>query len=194
MVPTLTHLSDILITEQLQSRPRRLANIPRELAALRDINRHIERRSPELATMLCELAASLCSAGTAGISILRNVDKEEFFGWDVVAGKAAPYAGGKAPRHNSPCGICLKYKEPQLFHLPGRYFNWLKLVAIPVVEALVVPLYRSNAKPLGTIWILSHDDKRKFDREDVRILRELGDYVLKAYAFQEELPLPRAGG
>ncbi|MBI1889346.1 MAG: GAF domain-containing protein [Burkholderiales bacterium] len=192
MTASNTALSDILITDELQRRPRRLANIQKELSALREISRHVEQRSTTLVSMLCELAASMCEAGSAGISIVHNAGNEEFFGWDVVAGKAASFAGGKVPRHDSPCGICLKFKEPQLFRQPGRYFNWLNIVSIPVAEALVIPLYLSNAKPLGTIWILSHEEERNFDKEDVRILRELGDYVIKAYSLQEQRPLAEA--
>jgi hypothetical protein len=180
MLSTSIQLSDILITEQLQSRPKRLANIPMELAALRKINRYVAEGSAAPAAELCEYAASMCHAGSAGVSILRNIENQECLSWDVVIGKAAPLAGGTAPRQESPCGICLKHKAPQLFYRPARYFRWMESVDIPVIEALVVPLYRSNTRPVGTMWILSHDEGRKFDKEDVRILRELSGHVLTA--------------
>lgn len=179
-------LSDILITNQLKLRPKRLADISLELATLRDINQQIGQRSTELLARLSGAAASICQAGSAGISIIRTLSSQETFCWDTVSGMASDLIGGTAPRHDSPCGISVKHKEPQLFLHPQRYFGWMQAFSLPVVELLVVPIYRSNTKPLGTIWILSHDESRRFDREDVRILRELAGFVPTAMDILEQ--------
>jgi hypothetical protein len=186
MFSTSTQLSDVLITEQLQSRPKRLANIPMELAALREINRYIAGGSAAPLEELCQYAVSMCHAGSAGISILRTLDDGEYMCLDLVVGKAASMTGGTAPRHNSPCGICIKHKAPQLFDRPGRYFDWMASMEIPFIESLVIPIFRSNTKPIGTMWIVSHDEGRRFDKEDVRILRELSGYVLTAITRRED--------
>jgi hypothetical protein len=57
---------------------------------------------------------------------------------------------------------------------------------IPFIESLVIPIFRSNTKPIGTMWIVSHDEGRRFDKEDVRILRELSGYVLTAITRRED--------
>jgi signal transduction histidine kinase len=46
----------------------------------------------------------------------------------------------------------------------------------PVVEALLVPFYVDN-KPVGTLWIVAHDESRKFDREDERITKVLAQFA-----------------
>ncbi|MCZ0899828.1 PAS domain-containing protein, partial [Microcoleus sp. HI-ES] len=46
-------------------------------------------------------------------------------------------------------------------------------------EALVVPLQAEN-QPLGAIWIVSHEDDRQFDAEDLRIAIALADFAVAA--------------
>jgi hypothetical protein len=48
-------------------------------------------------------------------------------------------------------------------------FRALK-VESPIVEAMLIPFSIEN-KPLGTVCVVAHDDRRKFDREDERIMR-----------------------
>ena len=55
---------------------------------------------------------------------------------------------------------------------PGRYYDWLNIPDLPVVEALLVPLFVASRKPFGTLWLMSHDDKR-FDRGDALVLNEM---------------------
>ena len=185
MMSTAIQLSDILITEQLQRRPKRLANIQKELEALRNINRYIAQGSAAPVSELCDYVATMCQAGSAGVSVLRTIGEKECLSWEVVVGKAASMVGGNAPRNDCPCGVSLKHKAPQLFDRPARYFRWMESFGVPVVESLVIPLYRSNVKPIGTMWIMAHDEERKFDKEDVRVLRELSSYVLTAITRRE---------
>ena len=50
----------------------------------------------------------------------------------------------------------------------------------PVVEALLVPFHVDN-KPVGTVWIVAHDENRKFDREDERITKTLAQFASVAW-------------
>ena len=116
---------------------------------------------------LVEVAVDLCDAHTAGISLLEG----DVFRWEAVAGVFAAARGGTMPRDQSPCGVCIDRDATQLMHLADRCFP--ALLAEPrFVEALLIP-FHINGKPVGTVWVVSHTEDRKFDQEDERIVREL---------------------
>src|SRR5262249_41127759 len=53
-------------------------------------------------------------------------------------------------------------------------------VAPLVEECLLVPFY-VGGKAVGTIWAVMHDDHRKFDAEDQRVMGSLGKFASSAY-------------
>jgi signal transduction histidine kinase len=60
-------------------------------------------------------------------------------------------------------------------HLADRCFP--ALMAEPrFVEALLIP-FHDHGRPVGTVWIVAHNDERKFDGEDERILRTLASFA-----------------
>ncbi len=118
---------------------------------------------------LLRLALELCSAGTAGLSLLETTaEGEQVFRWSNVAGALDKHVGGNTPRDFSPCGVTMDSNAPQLFTLPARRFQYFNGLDFTIVEALVIPVYLGTETP-GTIWIVSHDDEIKFDSEDARI-------------------------
>ena len=120
---------------------------------------------------LVETARELCRADTAGISLLEG----DVFRWEAVAGVFASSRDGTMPRAASPCGVCIDENVTQLMHLPDRHFPALR--AEPrFVEALLIP-FRVRGRPVGTVWIVSHTDERKFDREDERVVRTLAQFA-----------------
>ncbi len=79
------------------------------------------------------------------------------------------------PRAASPCGVCIDENVTQLMHLPDRHFPALR--AEPrFIEVLLIP-FRVHGRPVGTVWIVSHTDERKFDREDERVVRTLAQFA-----------------
>src|SRR5262249_25485070 len=72
------------------------------------------------------------------------------------------------------------------------YLTW----AMPLAdEGLLVPFY-VNGKAVGTIWAVAHDNRRKFDAEDLRLLQRMSRFASAAYqAVQsiESLKLEIAG-
>ena len=120
---------------------------------------------------LVEIAVELCAAHTAGISLLEG----DVFRWEAVAGVFASYRNGTMPRGASPCGVCIDRDATQLMYMPARCFPALQ--AEPhFVEALLIP-FHDHGKAVGTVWIVSHDSERKFDREDERIVRTLAQFA-----------------
>jgi signal transduction histidine kinase len=45
---------------------------------------------------------------------------------------------------------------------------------------LVLPLHDSDGRPVGTIWIVAHDEERQFDANDVRILEQITSFFALA--------------
>jgi signal transduction histidine kinase len=62
-----------------------------------------------------------------------------------------------------------------LLHFADRYYP--ALAAEPRgVETLLVPFY-DGAEPVGTVWMVSHDFERRFDREDERLIGVLSRFA-----------------
>jgi signal transduction histidine kinase len=124
---------------------------------------------------LVEMAADLCDAHTAGISLLDG----DVFRWEAVAGVFAAARGGTMPRAESPCGICIEQDTTQLMHLADRCFP--ALYAEPrFVEALLIPFHHRGS-PIGTVWVVSHTEDRKFDAEDERVVGVLAQFASSAW-------------
>ncbi|MFN6571044.1 ATP-binding protein [Dendronalium sp. ChiSLP03b] len=173
-------LEDILITEELSRRNPRPANLLKENQALHALARQLINQPETMLQSLVDMALELWIAGTAGVSLLETTPTgEEIFRWNVLAGTLAQYVGGSTPRNFSPCGVCLERGTPVLFSHPERYFTYFQEAKTPVVEGLVLPLIAEN-HALGTIWIMSHDEQRHFDSEDVRVMTSLADFTAAA--------------
>ncbi|MGH8502828.1 MAG: GAF domain-containing protein [Gammaproteobacteria bacterium] len=169
-------LPDVLITSQLAGRAGRPPDYAAENRALVALAKEMAATPGNAPQKLVDLALELCRAGGSGISLIKADTNGEFFYWQAVAGSLAAQAGGCGPRDSSPCGVALKRHAPQLFRYPERYFTYLDRVKTPIPETLVVPLYAAG-RPLGTIWIMTHDERRRFDAEDARLLRSLGEFT-----------------
>ncbi|BAY75476.1 two-component hybrid sensor and regulator [Nostoc linckia NIES-25] len=173
-------IENIVITEELDRRNSRAANLLKENQALQALARHLVNQPQTMLQSLVDIALELCSAGTVGVSLLEvTANGEEIFRWNVLAGALAKYVGGTTPRNFSPCGVCLERGTPQLYSYPERYFTYLQAANTPIVEGLVLPLIADN-HALGTIWIMLHCEQRHFDSEDVRVMTSLADLAAAA--------------
>ena len=129
---------------------------------------------------LAKFAIELCSAGSGGVSVIETgKDGVEMFRWRALAGQVEPYVGGTTPRDWSPCGECLRAGKAMLYSYPARYFTYFQKLDTPIVEGLVIPMYVDRIA-VGTIWIISHEEQRRFNAEDVRIMTSLGDFAANA--------------
>lgn len=167
----LVSLDVVDIRTELKARPRRLSSLAEEHRAFRLLAAEMAANPRNMLQKLVELAVELCDAHTAGISLLEG----DVFRWEAMAGVFAAARGGTMPRHQSPCGVCIDRDATQLMHLADRCFP--ALLAKPrFVEALLIP-FHVNGKPIGTVWVVSHTDDRKFDQEDERIVRDLAHFA-----------------
>jgi PAS domain S-box-containing protein len=172
-------LEDVLITRELSRRKSRAPDYAAENRALVALAREMAANPKNLPQKLVDLALELCRAGTAGISLIKTDAEGEYFSWEALAGVYAPQLGGRTPRNFSPCGTTLDRGAPQLFSCPARYFTYLEGVDTPIVEGLVIP-FALNGHALGTIWVVIHDESRRFDAEDVRIMTVLAEFTAAA--------------
>jgi RNA polymerase sigma factor (sigma-70 family) len=177
---SLASLEDIVISCELLSRPVRAKSWRVELDAMHELARLLPAGSAVVLKRLAQMAVDLCGAHSGGISILQDTDGgKQVFRWQALAGDFAPYEGGATPREWSPCGECLNTGKAMLYSYPARFFTYLSASGIPIVEGLVIPLL-TDGRPVGTIWIVSSDEVRKFDAGDVRVMTSLGAFVAAA--------------
>ena len=132
-----------------------------------------------------EMARQLCHAGSAGLSLMRPGGTLH---WSVVGGALAAYEGTPTPREASPCGSCLDVKATVLIARPERVFAYLGETRPQIVEDLIVPLFDA-AQPLGTFWVVHHDDTARFSAADAHVMQQLALQVsvsLRLTQFRKE--------
>ena len=106
-------------------------------------------------------------------------DGKRFY-WPAIAGAWKPHTGGGTPRDFGPCGDVLDRNAPLLFKRFERRYRYLLEANPHAEEALLVPFY-VHRKAVGTIWAMAHDERRRFDAEDLRQLESLGRFASAAY-------------
>jgi two-component sensor histidine kinase/PAS domain-containing protein len=172
-------LEDILITSELTHRRPRAPDYASENRALAALACEMAVNLRNLPQTIVDTAMDLCRAGTAGISVLKADTDGEYFSLEALSGVYAPYIRQRTARQLSFCGSTLDRNAPQLFLYPARCFTDFARAEAPIVEALVIPVYVSGW-PRGALWILAHDETRRFDGEDVRLLTSLAAFASAA--------------
>ena len=175
---SLVPLESVLCTEELNLRPERPPDYEAENRALAALVQALGDSPRTILQTLAEKILELFRADSAGVSLLTD-DGKSFY-WPAIAGMWQPHIGGGTPRDFGPCGDVLDYNAPLLFrHFERRYTYFLPVTPL-VEECLLVPFY-VHGKAVGTIWAIAHDNRRKFDTEDLRQLVTLGSFASSAY-------------
>lgn len=169
------NLEDVVVNSELVCRPSRPPNYEVENEALIALAQTMADSPQMILQRLVETALRLCRAGTAGISLLEKLNGDEVFRWEALAGVYADRLNNTMPRHASPCGTTIDRNATQLMYMAERFFPALKAEP-PVVEALLIP-FHVEEKPIGTVWVVAHNEHRKFDREDERIVKILAKFA-----------------
>jgi hypothetical protein len=198
--PTAT-LEQVHISEQLNARIRSTRSVSDERInnAILTLNHDLSVSPENVLQYLAQSALVLCNAHTAGVSLLEHEEAGEVFRWRAMAGVLTPAVGLPMARHNSPCGMVLDRQDAMLFTYPEKHFPFPAKIDPPIVEVLLMPFF-DEGEPVGTIWLVAHDLQRKFDSEDVRIVRELSKFTTSAYSqlralgYVKDLRLHRAVG
>ncbi len=184
-------LESVLCTEELSRRPSRPPDYATENQALVFLAQALADSPRTILQKLADKILEVLQADSAGISLLTKEDGGKKFYWPAIAGVWKPHIGGGTPRDFGPCGDVLDRNAPLLFrHIERRYAYFLPIKP-PVEECLLAPFYVEN-KAVGTIWVIAHDERRRFDAEDLRQLESLSQFASAAYQtveFQEALRL-----
>ena len=184
-------LEAVLTTSELERRGRRVPDYAAENRALTSLLETVSS-SGDVLEKLAETALSLCAAHSAGVSLLQQSDEGMVFRWRAVAGQWARFVGGTMPRGASPCGEVLDQNCTLLFNHPERHYPIAELLPA-VSEVLLIPFHVSG-EPAGTIWVIAHDESRRFDLEDERLMTSLGRFASTACHLLETQAEVRASG
>jgi PAS domain S-box-containing protein len=114
---------------------------------------------------------------------LEDADEHRRFHWRAITGRWSELVGGGTPRDFGPCGTVLDLNEPLLFSHPERDFPYFDEATPKVEDSLLVPFY-VGGKALGTIWVVAHDETKRFDAEDLRVMTNLSKFASAAYQTQ----------
>ncbi len=173
-------LQSVLSTAELRRRPSRPPDLAAENRALIALVQEMAGSPDGILQKLADTALVLCRAHSAGLSLLEEGDQKRSFHWRAVAGQWAPHLGGGTPRDFGPCGTVLDRDVALLFSHPERDFPYFGEVKPYLEEGLLIPFY-VRGEAVGTIWVVSHDESRRFDAEDLRLMTNLGTFASAAY-------------
>lgn len=176
----LVPLESVLCTEELNRRPARPPDYETENRALVTLAQALTDSPRTILQKMAEIMLETFRADSAGFSLLTKDDGGRRFHWPAIAGVWKPHIGGGTPREFGPCGDVLDRNAPLLFRHFERRYTYFLPVTPPAEECLLVPFY-VEGKAVGTIWAITHDDRRKFDAEDMRQLVSLGRFASSAY-------------
>ena len=171
-------LASVLCTEELYRRPARVPDFEAESRALAGLMQTLADSPGTVLPTLVETVLAVCQAGSAGLSLL-SPDKQSFE-WHAVAGEWQDHIGEGTPRNFGPCGDVFDCDGPLLFSHPERRYPYLRTATPAADEALLVP-FRHNGEPIGAIWAVAHNDQRRFDLEDLRMMQVLSRFASTAY-------------
>jgi PAS domain S-box-containing protein len=178
-------LESILCTEELQSRPSRPPDYPKENNALRALMSALADSPSTIFQTLAEAIQGITECDSAGLSLLTmdgktpDVRGQRFY-WPAITGLWSPHVGGGTPRDFGPCGDVLDHNRTLLFRHFERRYPYLVPMGPPAEECLSVPFY-VGGEAVGTIWAIMHSDRRKFDSEDNRAMSSLERFASSAY-------------
>ncbi|HZG39661.1 MAG TPA: PAS domain-containing protein [Nodosilinea sp.] len=178
--PSTRSEADVLITAALGERPARQPDLAAENQAFATLAQQLTDEPQSRLKTLVQIARELCQADTVGVSSLETLaDGSSVFRWVAIAGTLESWEQATAPSNFSPCGTTIHCGQPQLYARPERYFTYLHQPQFPIIEGLLIPIC-TNDQPLGTLWILSHTEQRRFDREDLRLMTSLTGFAAAA--------------
>jgi hypothetical protein len=147
-----------------------------QMEGMRRVTRAFVDSPDTILQELVKAAVELCGADSSGISIEReNKTDADFYEWVATAGAYSGVLNAVLPRSPSACGVCLERGRPQLFRVTQRFFDLLGVEAPEVTDGILLPWDEGEIR--GTIFIMAHGRDEAFDRDDVRMMQMLADFV-----------------
>jgi PAS domain S-box-containing protein len=172
-------LASILCTEELRLRPQRPPDYHKESRALIALVQALADSPGNILQTLVDTILDMLDCGSAGVSLLTSDGSKRFY-WPAIAGAWKPHIGGGSPRDFGPSGDVLESNRTLLFKHVERRYAYFDLLKPGVEEALLAPFYAAG-KGVGTVWAVTHDNRRQFDAEDKRELEAMAFFASTAY-------------
>ncbi|WP_165271674.1 sensor histidine kinase [Pelagerythrobacter rhizovicinus] len=164
--------------ESLKYRSSRPPDYKLEAELLAALASMLARKPDRLAQEICDLLVGSDLADSAGISVLAGSDGSRRLREIALAG--AWHDCDETPGFDAePCDRAIAQNRPLLIEQPPPTETETGSGA-PVHEALLVP-FHDGADPVGIIWLLSHDEQREFDSEDLRLMSSLSGFASAAH-------------
>jgi PAS domain S-box-containing protein len=173
-------LESILRTEELRHRPWRAPDYEKENRALMALSSVLADPKANIFQRFAEIILEATDCDSSGLSLLTREDGGKRFYWPAIAGMWKSHIGGGTPRNFGPRGDVLDRNCTLLFTHVERRYKYFSPVTPLVEECLLVPFY-IGGKAVGTIWAILHSDRRRFDKEDERLMNSLGQFASLAY-------------
>ena len=174
-------LTAVISNDELGRRPARAADRDAERRALDSLAQQLAGSPRRVLQSLSDTALQLCQAHSAGVSLVEEQGGRHIFRWHAVSGVWSGHLWNTLPREFSPCGTVLDRRAAQLMILPERYFTPLAQMSPKIYEVLLIP-FSIGEVIVGTVWVIAHDESRRFDRQDRRIVSSLAKFAAVAYA------------
>jgi hypothetical protein len=176
----------VIFTPQLVYRNCRPSNPIEENKAFHKLALCLVSNPDGFLDRLVEVALKLCDGDTVGISVeTTDAQGSPIFRWVAMAGELKGLVGGTTPRDFSPCGICVDQNQPLLMKDLARAYPYFRQAPMPFVEALLLP-WGVQGGPVGTLWVVSHNDRHTFDLHDVRVLSSLAAFAYGAIYLKQK--------
>ena len=183
-------LLEIDRTPLLAARPTRAPDYASENAGLLRLASELANPASNVLSALAEVALELCSADSAGISVLEPGGPDPMFRWHAIRGDWSKYEGQGLPRDGSPCGVTIARNQTCLMSHPERHFTAVA-AADPQIDEVLLSPFVILGEPLGTVWVIFHETegrpRRAFDGEHVRLTENLARFASDAFLLQEQV-------
>jgi len=177
-------LESVITTAELNRRPARARDHETEIHAVLALMDEMAGATgiagaDRVLQRLVDTALRLCRAHSAGVSLLEHDGGEALFRWRAIAGPWAKFLGGSIGRDCSPCGTVVDRNMPILMAHPERHYGFS--VDAPAIEEVLLIPFHHEGRPVGTLWVIAHDDTCRFDSEDRRLMTSLSRFATTAY-------------
>jgi PAS domain S-box-containing protein len=173
-------LGSILCTEELLLRPTRAPDYENESRAFVALAKALADSRTDTLQLLAETILAVTQCDSSGLSLLTKEGDGEYFVRPAIAGVWKPHGGARTPRSCDPSGDVLDRDCALLFRDPQRRYTAFQPVVPAAEECLIVPFYVAG-EAMGTVWAVMHTDRRRFDREDKRVMEALAQFASIAH-------------
>src|SRR5262249_41520267 len=126
-----------------------------------------------------ETVTDVCDVDSAGITVLERTGDKAILRWHAMTGRLTRWLWQTLPCDGSPCTEVIGRNTALMFARPDRIFPALCDYSPRIEAALLVP-WTYRRRTAGALWAIAHTP-RKFDAEDIRLLKNLADFVGAAW-------------